>query len=146
MEKNLNNKVHLIKIASIITLTGNSLLSAAKIIVGVNAGSLAVIGDGIDSSVDVIIDIMNLIVAGIISRPADEDHPWGHGRAETVATTLIACILFFAGAQLILNSGRDIFHGGTREVPSLPALIVTFVSIGGKILLAWLLYIFGGKA
>ena len=146
MKQDIDKKVHLIKIASVITLVGNTLLSTAKIVIGIRAGSLAVIGDGIDSSVDVIIDIMNLVVAGIISRPADEGHPWGHGRAETVATSLIACILFFAGAQLLLNSGRDIFLGGTREVPSLPALIVTFVSIAGKILLAWLLYIFGAKA
>jgi len=87
-----------------------------------------------------------LAVARIISRPADEDHPWGHGRAETVATTLLSCLLFFAGAELILSSGREIILGEHREVPSLPALIVTFISIIGKLLLAWSQYLFGKKA
>jgi cation diffusion facilitator family transporter len=96
--------------------------------------------------VDVLIAIMSLVVARIISRPADEDHPWGHGRAETVATTLLSCILFFAGSQLILNSGRDIIFGAEREVPSLPALIGTLVSIAGKLLLAWSQYVFGKKS
>jgi cation diffusion facilitator family transporter len=89
---------------------------------------------------------MSLIVARIISRPADQDHPWGHGRAETVATALLACILFFAGAQLILNSGRDIIFGEQREAPALPALAGAIVSIGGKAFLAWTQYLFGKKA
>jgi cation diffusion facilitator family transporter len=89
---------------------------------------------------------MSLVVARIISRPADADHPWGHGRAETVATALLSCILFFAGAQLILNSGRDIIFGAEREVPSLHALVVTLVSIAAKLLLALSQYEFGKKA
>ena len=140
------DKARIIRIASITALIGNTALAAAKIWAGVNAGSMAVIGDGIDSSMDVLIAIMSLIVARIISMPADEEHPWGHGRAETVATALLSFILFFAGAQLVLNSGRDIIFGAQREVPSLPAIIVTVVSIAGKLLLAWSQYLFGKKA
>ena len=146
MKTDIDDKARLIKIASLTAIAGNSLLAAVKIGTGIYAGSLAVIGDGIDSSVDVFIAIMSLIVARIISKPADEKHPWGHGRAETVATSLLACILFFAGAQLILNSGRDIIFGAVREVPSLPALIGTLVSIAGKLLLAWSQFEFGKKA
>jgi len=146
MEQNLTDKARLIKIASLTALVGNTLLASAKIGVGIYAGSLAVIGDGVDSSMDVLIAIMTLIVARIISRPADADHPWGHGRAETVATTLLSCLLFFAGVQLIINSGREIIFGVEREVPSMPALVVTIVSIIGKLLLAWSQYMFGKKA
>ena len=140
------NKAGLIRAASLTALFGNLGLAVAKIWTGFHAESLAVIGDGIDSSVDVFIAIMTLAVARIISRPADEDHPWGHGRAETVATTLLSCILFFAGAQLILNSGKNIIFHVPREVPSMPALIVTVVSIAGKLLLAWSQFLFGKKA
>jgi len=140
------DKARLIRIASLTALFGNTALAAAKIWTGIHAGSIAVIGDGIDSSVDVLIAIMSLIVARIISRPADETHPWGHGRAETVATALLACILFFAGAQLVLNSGRDIIFGAEREVPSISAIVITIVSIEGKLLLAWSLHLFGKKA
>jgi len=142
----MDNKVKLIKIASITALAGNSLLAAIKIGSGLYAGSLAVIGDGIDSSVDVLIAIMTLIVANIISRPADEDHPWGHGRAETVATALLSFMLFFAGAQLIMSSAKDIITAAQREVPSMPAIIGTVISIAGKLLLAWSQYLMGMKA
>jgi len=144
----MNNvsKAGIIKIASLTALFGNAVLAAVKIGAGIYAGSLAVVGDGIDSSVDVLIAVMSLVVARIISRPADEDHPWGHGRAETVATAILSFMLFFAGAQLILSSGKDILFGVEREVPALPALIGTVISIIGKLLLAWLLYLFGKKA
>ena len=146
MKTDIDRKARLIKTASITAIVGNTLLAILKIGTGIRAGSLAVIGDGIDSSVDVLIAVISIIVAQIISRPADEDHPWGHGRAETVATTLLACALFFAGAQLILNSGKDIFFGTQRDAPSLQAFIVTLISIAGKILLAWSLHMFGKKA
>jgi len=146
MKHSIDAKAHLIHLASLTALFGNTLLAVVKIAVGVYSGSRAVIGDGIDSSVDVLIAIMSLVVAQIISRPADEGHPWGHGRAETIATTLLSCILFFAGAQLILNSGRDIIFGAEREVPSFLALVVTLVSIVGKLLLAWSQYALGKKA
>ena len=142
----LLKKARLIKAASLTALFGNLALAAMKISAGIYSGSLAVIGDGIDSSVDVLIAVMALAVSRIISRPADEDHPWGHGKAETVATALLSFVLFFAGAQLILNSGRDIIFGTEREVPSFPALVVTLVSIAAKLLLAWSQYMLGKKA
>jgi len=146
MDQTISDKARLIKAASLTALFGNTLLAAAKIGIGIYAHSLAVIGDGIDSSMDVLIAIMTLFVSRIISRPADAGHPWGHGKAETVATTLLSCVLFFAGAQLIINSGRELLFGVEREVPSTPALIVTLVSIAGKLLLAWSQYVFGKKA
>ena len=140
------DKARIIRVASLTALFGNALLAVMKLGIGIFAGSHAVIGDGIDSLVDVLIAIMSLAVARIIALPADQDHPWGHGRAETVATALLSFMLFFAGAQLIFNSAKDIIIGAQREVPSLPALIVTIISIIGKLLLAWSQYLFGKKA
>ncbi|MDR2741106.1 MAG: cation diffusion facilitator family transporter [Treponema sp.] len=138
-------RARLIKIASLIALFGNLALAVLKIVLGVQSGSRAVVGDGIDSSVDVLISIVSLLVAMVISRPADKEHPWGHGRAETVATALLAFFLFFAGAQLILNSGRDLIFRTTREVPAPAALIAVIVSILGKLVLARIQYLFGKK-
>jgi cation diffusion facilitator family transporter len=140
------DKTRLIKTAAWVALLGNAVLAVLKITAGIYANSLAVVGDGIDTSVDVLIAVMTLMVARIIARPADASHPWGHGRAETVATATLSFVLFFAGAQLLLNSGADIILGKRREVPELPALIVTVISMTGKIVLAWNQYLFGKKA
>jgi cation diffusion facilitator family transporter len=136
----------LIKKAALIALTGNAFLAALKISAGIYADSLAVLGDGIDSSVDVLIALMSLVVAGVISRPADATHPWGHGRAETVGTAVLSYVLFFAGAQLILKSAAAFFSGAGAEVPSMPALFAAVISIAGKLFLAWTQYHLGKKA
>ncbi|MDR2110289.1 MAG: cation diffusion facilitator family transporter, partial [Spirochaetaceae bacterium] len=136
----------LIKKAALTALFGNGVLAVLKISAGLYAGSMAVVGDGIDSSVDVLIALMSLLVSRVISRPADAGHPWGHGRAETVATVLLSYILFFAGAQLVLNAGITLLSGMKTEVPSIPALLVTILSIAGKLLLSWSQYLFGRQA
>ncbi|GHU72550.1 cation transporter [Spirochaetia bacterium] len=145
-QQHIENKSTLIRWASVTALVGNLLLAALKITEGLRTDSLAVLGDGIDSSVDVLIAVMALVVARVISRPADQEHPWGHGRAETVATALLSFLLFFAGAQLILNSAGDLVFGEPREVPSKTAITVTLISIVGKLFLAWIQYRFGKRA
>jgi len=69
-------RTRLVKIAAIIALVGNLVLAAAKLITGFLSGSLAVLGDGIDSSTDVAIALMALAVAFVIDRPSDKKHPW----------------------------------------------------------------------
>jgi cation diffusion facilitator family transporter len=133
----------IIQKASIIAIAGNVVLAASKLVIGLASGSLAVIGDGIDTSVDVLISTMALIVARIIMLPADKEHPWGHGRAETIATAGLSFILFFAGFQLVLNAGKDLVTGVKHEAPGLASVIVTAVSIAGKLLLALSQYRFG---
>jgi cation diffusion facilitator family transporter len=135
-----------IRAAALIALGGNLALAAIKIGGGLWAGSLAVLGDGIDSLVDILIAVMALVVSRVVSRPADQHHPWGHGRAETVATALLAFLLFFAGAQLILNSAGQLVVGKDRDIPGNLAIVVTLVSVGGKLLLALVQYYFGRRA
>jgi cation diffusion facilitator family transporter len=141
-----NRRAAIIKFASVTALVGNFILAALKIVTGLLADSLAVLGDGIDSSMDILIAVMTLVVAAVIARPADKSHPWGHGRAETVATALLSMVLFFAGGQLILNSVHKLILGVKPEVPGRAALVVTIVSIAGKILLSRAQYFFGKKA
>ena len=126
-----------IRRASIIGLWGNAVLSATKICAGIVAGSLAVLGDGIDSAADVVISLMTLFVSRYMMKPSDREHPFGHGRAETIATTIVAFIVFFAGAQLLFRSIGDLAGGMVKEVPHSLALYVTGFSIAGKLLLAF---------
>ncbi|MDR1933598.1 MAG: cation diffusion facilitator family transporter [Spirochaetales bacterium] len=126
-----------IRRASLIGLWGNAVLAASKIGVGIFADSLAVVGDGLDSSTDVVISFMTLMVARYMAKPSDKEHPFGHGRAETIATSALAFIVFFAGAQLLVRTVGDLLYAPAREIPHAAALWVTGVSIAGKLLLAW---------
>jgi len=136
----------LIKRASLLAAVVNAALAAMKIAAGLMTGSLAVLGDGLDSSTDVLIAVISLIVSSIIAKPADAGHPWGHSRAETMATTVLAFLLFFAGAQLALGSVQKLLHPEAAEVPGMLALAATGVAIAGKLLLALVLRIQGKRA
>ena len=143
---NKDNKISTIRFAAVIALAGNLVLAVLKIITGAVSNSAALVADGIDSSADVLISVIALIVVRIIAIPADTKHPWGHGRAETVATALLSFTLFFVGAQLIINTATAFFAGERRAVPSLLAIFVTLISIAGKIVLAWSQFRLGKRA
>jgi cation diffusion facilitator family transporter len=143
---NQNGKTHYIRSAALTALLGNIFLAALKICTGLFSGSEALVADGIDSSTDVLIALITLVVVKVISRPADTGHPWGHGRAETVATALLSFVLFFAGAQLIISSAVNLFTNRQQTIPSNIALIAALVSIAGKILLALNQFILGRRA
>jgi cation diffusion facilitator family transporter len=142
----MENRASILRRASLIALLGNGLLAAAKLSIGALSGSMAVLGDGIDSSADVVIALVTLLTARIVDKPGDREHPYGHARAETLATTLLAFIVFFAGSQLLVSSVTAMLGRETAELPSLPALLVTLISIAGKLALALSQFHFGKKA
>lgn len=137
---------HLLKRASMIAIVGNAVLAIMKVAVGHFGSSLAVLGDGIDSSADVAISVMTLMAARIAAKPGDAEHPYGHGRAETIATTILSFLVFFAGAQLLWGAVSGIFYSSPQQLPSRLVLGVTVVSIVGKLLLAWNQAWYGKKA
>ena len=86
-----------IKQASWVGIIGNTLLAAVKILVGFISGSLAVIGDGIDTLSDVLTYVITLFTARLISKPPDPKYPYGYKKAETISTKVLSFIIFFAG-------------------------------------------------
>jgi len=146
MRAEIDNKTKYIKIAALIALIGNIGLATMKIIAGTFSQSNALIGAGIDSSTDVLISIITLVVVKILSKPADANHPWGHRKAETIATAFLSFIIFFAGAQLIINSFTDLIAGVDTPLPPPVAIVVLIISVIGKILLAFNQYILGKRA
>ncbi len=65
-----------------VSTIGNAILSASKIIIGLFVGSLAVLGDGIDSATDVIISIVMIFTARIMNRPPSKKYVFGYEKAE----------------------------------------------------------------
>lgn len=87
-----------------VSTIGNAILSASKIIVGLFAGSLAVLGDGIDSATDVIISIVMIFTARIMNRPPSKKYVFGYEKAEGIATKILSLVIFYAGMQMLLSS------------------------------------------
>ncbi len=114
----------------------NGLLSLLKITVGIIAGSMATVADGIDSASDVLTSLITLFTAHIIGRPPDLRYPYGYSRADTMATKILAFIIFFAGAQLAISSAGHLINPEPRNIPKTIAVFIIIISIIFKQLLA----------
>ena len=90
--------------AAALSVYTNVVLMLLKVSVGIVAGSVAVLSDGIDSGQDVIGASIALISVRFGSRPADEGHPYGHGRAETVAATIQAVLIGGGGVFIVAGA------------------------------------------
>jgi len=135
--------------ASQVSIAGNATLSLLKIVVGLIAGSLAVVADGVDSASDIITSLITLYTAYIIGRPPDPKFPYGYNKADTIATKVLAFIIFFAGAQLAIISFRKLLYPVDEIMPSMFALYpvdeimpsmfaiyIIIVSVFGKLMLS----------
>lgn len=139
------NRERYIIIVSYITLFGNAALALMKLTTGFITDSFAVIGDGIDSSTDVVISIISLISTYIASKPADRVHTFGHKRAETIGTKVLSFIIIFAGIQLFTSALGKILKGGSSSAPDIVTVIVVIISILGKLILSGFSFKIGKK-
>ncbi len=122
--------------ASWVSIFGNAALALLKIILGLVAGSLAVVADGIDSFTDIVTSIITLVTARIISKPPNIRFPYGYEKADTMATKALSFVIFFAGAQLAISTIERLFDSQIIRPPTYLAIYVTLFSIAGKICLS----------
>ena len=113
----------------------NILLSIAKLIIGSISHSIAITGDALNNLSDAASSAISLLGFRISSKPADEKHPYGHGRLEYLCGLAVAVIIMFMGLELIKSSAAKIFSPEKPEF-SLVAIAVLVISILGKLWLA----------
>ena len=87
-----------------ITLGLNLIATAAKLIVGYSTGSLSLIADGFDSVFDSATNVIGLVGIYLAAQPADEAHPYGHRKAETMTALIISGLLFLTTWELIQSA------------------------------------------
>ena len=121
-----------------ITLLGsvvNILLTGLKFAAGIIGSSSAMIADAVHSLSDLLTDFVVLLFVRISSRPADLDHPYGHGKYETLATGIVAISLLGAGGVLAAEGIEHIVrcvHGEQLLLPGKIALWAALISIAAK--------------
>ncbi|HOX05149.1 MAG TPA: cation diffusion facilitator family transporter [Planctomycetota bacterium] len=97
-----------------LSVASNTLLVAVKLIVGFMIGSVSVISEAIHSGVDLIAAIIALIAVKTGGKPADQKHPFGHGKIENVSGTIEAVLIFVAAGWIIYEAVDKLMH--PREV------------------------------
>jgi len=109
----------------------NLFLVGLKLAVGIVVGSAALVADAVHSISDLSTDIVVILGIRLSSRPADEGHAYGHGRFETIATSLIGAMLVGAGIFIAWKSGLSLYRGEVN-IPGYAVLVVAAVSILSK--------------
>jgi cation diffusion facilitator family transporter len=112
--------------SSVFNIIANSALFLLKIITGVLIGSMALIGDGVDTFFDVAIAVIMLVGFVVAFSPPDKEHPFGHGRFESIATIILSIILMLSGLVLAYESFSRLFTHFVMSVEPWVIAVVIF--------------------
>ena len=113
----------------------NFLLLTFKFVAGILGHSSALVADAVHSLSDFATDIIVIVFVKISGKPEDDDHRYGHGKYETLATALIGVALFAVGIGLLVSGATkvaDVIKGVVLPAPSIIALVAALVSIVSK--------------
>ncbi|NHM32580.1 cation diffusion facilitator family transporter [Neobacillus terrae] len=116
-----------------ISLVSNILLTLGKITIGLYGKSDAVFADGIHSAADVFASVIVLLVIKISNKPADKEHPYGHGKAEVIVSEIVGILLLLVSFYVVYEGISGFFH--PVETPSILAMWVAVLSFVAKLLL-----------
>jgi cation diffusion facilitator family transporter len=106
----------------------NAGLMIMKLLAGYFGKSEAVFADGMESAADFIALGSSMIALRIGSRPFDEAHPYGHGRAESIAAVVVSLVIFSTGGWILVRSIHSIIDGA-YQVPGAIAVAAAFLTI-----------------
>lgn len=120
--------------ATYLSIAGNAVLAVVKGITGYFGNSYALIADAIESTSDIFSSFLVLFGIKYSSRPADENHPYGHGRAEPLFTFIVVAFLTFSAVVIAYQSIRNILT--PHELPKVYTLFV----LGGIIITKEIFY------
>jgi cation diffusion facilitator family transporter len=114
---------------------GNSVLAALaltgmKLVVGLLSGSLGLLAEAAHSGLDLVAAIITFVAVSVSDRPADEAHPYGHGKVENFSALIETVLLFLTCAWIIYEAVHRIFFRSVDVDPSLWAFLVVIISIG----------------
>jgi len=113
---------------AVIGVVGNIILTILKVFAGVVGGSSAMVADAIHSASDIIASAVVYVSLKIAKKPADEEHPFGHGKAEAISASIVGLMLIAAGIQIIRTAYNSIFSDSLTS-PGIIALYAAVLSI-----------------
>lgn len=122
-------------LASTVGLVVNILLSLIKLAIGVLISSVSVIADGINNLSDTASSLITIVGFNLSAKPADKEHPYGHGRIEYISALMVAFMVILVGFQFIQTSYDRIIN----PIPvkfEIFSFIILIISIGTKIWLS----------
>src|SRR5260370_41279048 len=118
-------------------VAANLTVVGAKLAGGVASRSLAVLGSAVGSSVDALSNVLALFVIRVAARAPDGDHPYGHGKFETLGALAIVGFLLISCFELVRQAVNNLSSGQDRATVSDPQLALLVVTLGVHVGIAW---------
>ena len=95
---------------AMLSVASNSVLVGGKLAVGLMIGSVSVISEAAHSAMDLVASVIALFAVKTSHKPADEQHPYGHGKVENISGTIEALLIFVAAGWIIYEAIRKLMH------------------------------------
>lgn len=118
-------------------LAANVLVIAAKTVVGLRVGSIAVLGDAGHSGVDALNNVVGLLAVRVAAEPPDAEHPYGHGKFETLGALAVASFLSITCFELVRGAILDLVTGGPPPELGWTAFVVLGATAAVNVAVAW---------
>lgn len=111
----------------------NALLCCIKLVAGIASGAMSLVADGLNNLSDMGSSVVTLIGFRAAAKPADRDHPYGHGRIEYISALVVAVFILTVGIELLKSSVKAIASGTAAAVISPAAAAALAVSVAVKL-------------
>ena len=118
--------------ATLVAILTNSLLTIGQVVIGLFAGAFSLVADAAHTLSDLVTDLLVLLAGRHSADPADTNHPYGHGRIETVTTLVLGAVLGAVGVGFLWSSGIRL--QGIEALPQLhpAALVMALLTLAAK--------------
>jgi cation diffusion facilitator family transporter len=126
--------------AAALSILSNSALVVLKLIVGILTHSVSVISEAAHSAIDLAASVIAYFSVKASDVPADEEHPFGHGKIENVSGVVEALLIFVAAVYIIFEAIEKLHNGSKGEVQPDLGIVVMFVSVLANFLISRLLF------
>src|SRR2546430_5719281 len=112
-----------------ISIFASAGMAAAKFVVGIAIGSLALISEALHSSVDVVATVITWLAVRVSDQPADAEHHYGHGKFESLSALFIIALLYVLAGGILVESWRRLREGAPPPVLSVVPFAVLLIDI-----------------
>lgn len=125
----LSNRAKQAMFATTLGVVVNLILTIIKLWGGIIGNSRALIADAVHSASDVISSFVVLFGVRAANKPPDDDHPYGHGKYESVAALIVAILLIVIGIEILVSAVQMFLANESPQVPKAIALVIIVISI-----------------
>jgi len=118
--------------ATLVAIVTNTVLTIGQVVIGLFAGAFSLVADAAHTLSDLITDLLVLLAGRHSADPADTNHPYGHGRIETVTTLVLGSVLAAVGVGFLWSSGIRLQNIGALPILHPAALGMALLTLAAK--------------